>query len=201
MRGRTCRTKLTNTASCLGPRSSPGLQEQGIRDAAEVRREEMDARHARSITILVLLLLLHALPRRCLALADKTALTAAAFYTESRSLRKLLLLLLLYPWVPSFPKGMFGRVRTKVYRGYLLRIYLTEPYRSVRYGLNTLPNYTGVFGTNSIPVPDTLVRVYRGYTEGMYLFTLPKWFGTTSIPVPDSTLSSVRPQYRCPMLR
>ena len=30
-------------------------------------------------------------------------------------------------------KGVFGRVRTKVYRGYL-------PYRSGRYVLNTLPN-------------------------------------------------------------
>ena len=40
----------------------------------------------------------------------------------------------------------FVRVRTRVYRGYLFGEYPTEPYRSVRYGLNTLPTYTGVFG-------------------------------------------------------
>ena len=223
-----CRTKLTNTASCLGPRSSPGLQEQGIRDVAEVRREEMDARHARSITILVLLLLLHALPRRCLVLVDKTALTAAAFYTASRSLRKLLLLLLLllYPWVPSFPRvcsvgyvpkytggicsvytlrnhtGVFGTasipyrtipecsVRTQ-YRYPTVRqgrYDLNTGTRQLRYELTTGNRHFGTFGTNSIPVPDTLVRVYRGYIPRVCTY-LPYQSG------------SVQPQYRYPTVR
>ena len=54
-------------------------------------------------------------------------------------------------------KGMFGKVRTKVYRGYLLGKYPTEPYRSVRNGRNSLQNTPVWFGTNSIPVPDTSV--------------------------------------------
>ena len=50
-------------------------------------------------------------------------------------------------------KGMFGRVRTKVYRGYLLGKYPAEPYRSVPVG----------FGTNSKPVPETSVSSVRPF--------------------------------------
>ena len=56
---------------------------------------------------------------------------------------------------------MFGRFRTKVYRVCLLGKYPTEPCQSVRYGRNTLLNTPVRFGTNSIPVPDTLASSMR----------------------------------------
>ena len=54
-------------------------------------------------------------------------------------------------------KGVFGRVRTKVYWGYLLDKYPTQVFRRARCGLNTLPHTPVRFGTNSIPVPDPSV--------------------------------------------
>ena len=55
-------------------------------------------------------------------------------------------------------KVVFGRVRTKVYRGYLLCKYPTEPYRSVRYGRNNTLRKTLVrFDTSSVLVCDTFV--------------------------------------------
>ena len=54
-------------------------------------------------------------------------------------------------------KGMFDRVRIKVYRGYLLGAYPVEVFGKVRYGLNTLPDTPVCFGANSIPVFDTSV--------------------------------------------
>ena len=54
-------------------------------------------------------------------------------------------------------KGMFGRVRTKLYRGYSLVKYPTEHCRSVRYDRNTLRNTPVRFGGNSKPVPETSV--------------------------------------------
>ena len=92
-------------------------------------------------------------------------------------------------WKNIFYKGVYGRVRTKVYRGYLLGKYLTEVFGKVRYGLNTLPNTPVKFDTASIP--------YRTSV----------WFGTNSTPVPDTSArvcrgclpyrrGSVRPQYR-----
>ena len=88
---------------------------------------------------------------------------------------------------------MFRRAHTKVYRGYLLRKYPTEPYRSVRYGRNTQPNTPVRFGTNSIPVPDTSVSSARP----QYLYpTLGSGF-TPYIGVYTLNLSecSVRRQY------
>ena len=100
--------------------------------------------------------------------------------------------------------------------GYTGGIY---PTGVVRYGLNTLPNTPVWFGTNSIPVPDTSVRVHRGYlsyrsgsvrpqysTEhsGMVWYELDTGtrhfgkFGTTSIPVPHTSVSSARPPMYTP---
>ena len=53
-----------------------------------------------------------------------------------------------------FFKGMFDRVRIKVYRGYLLGVYPVEVFGKVRYGFNTLPDTPVCFGANSIPVLD-----------------------------------------------
>ena len=58
---------------------------------------------------------------------------------------------------------MSGRIRTfiKVCQGYLLGKYSTEVFGEVRYGLNTLLNTPVWFGSNPIPVPDTLVSSVR----------------------------------------
>ena len=97
--------------------------------------------------------------------------------------------------------------------------YPTEHSGKVRNELDTGTRHLGMFGTTSMPVPDASVRVlYR--VPGV--FTLPKWsgaasipyqtirygsiqtrhhfgkFGTASIPVHDTSVSSVRPRYRCP---
>ena len=61
-----------------------------------------------------------------------------------------------YPMIKD-SKGMFGRVRTKLYRGGFLGKYPTGPYRRVRYGLNILPNTPVRFGTTSTPVSETPV--------------------------------------------
>ena len=118
------------------------------------------------------------------------------------------------------PEGMLGRVRTKVYRGYfpgkyppnLTGVFCTAaiPYRTlqssyvltryryptlryVRYDLNTGTPHFGEFGTISIPVPDSSVRVlYR--IPGV--FTLPNWFGTASIPYRNMMYRSVRTRTR-----
>lgn len=59
----------------------------------------------------------------------------------------------------------FHGMTTKSYRtlsGSSIRPrYPTEPYRSVRYCRNTLPNAQERFGTNSIPVPYTSVSSVR----------------------------------------
>ena len=68
---------------------------------------------------------------------------------------------------------MFGRVRTKVYRGYLLGIYPTEQSAMVQYELDTGTRYFGKFGTTSISV--------RHFGKS----------STTSIPVPDTAVRSV----------
>ena len=49
------------------------------------------------------------------------------------------------------------RVRTKVFRGYLLGLCPTKVFGKVRYGLSTLPNTQVRFSTKSVPVPDTSV--------------------------------------------
>ena len=67
----------------------------------------------------------------------------------------------LSPSCLQYFKDVLGRVRTKVYRGYLLSKFPTEVFGKVRYGLDTLPNTPIRFGTNSTPVPDTSVSSLR----------------------------------------
>ena len=55
--------------------------------------------------------------------------------------------------------GVFGRVRTTLYRGYLLGKYHTEVLGKVRHGLDSLPNIAVRFGTTSIPVPTSVSSV------------------------------------------
>ena len=63
--------------------------------------------------------------------------------------------------------------------------YPTEPHRSVRCSLNTLPNTPVRFGTNAIPVPR--VPVYPLPQSWRYGYL----FGTNSAPVSATSVSSV----------
>ena len=69
-------------------------------------------------------------------------------------------------------KGMLCRVRAKVYRGYLLGKYPTEPrvfgteiHHSGRYELDSGTQNFGKFGMNSIPVPRVPVYLRPQYRE------------------------------------
>ena len=127
-----------------------------------------------------------------------------------------------------YTKDVFGRVGTKVYRGYSLGKYsIPRSFSKVRYGLNTLPNIPVMFSANSIPVPDSsissvrpqhqnstlrqvrydlntyrypTIRYVRVY-RGYLVFTLPKWFGTASIPYRTLRYRSVRTRHRYPTLQ
>ena len=59
------------------------------------------------------------------------------------------------------PKAVFGRVRIKVFRGYLLCKHPTEIFGNVRYGLNNVPNTPVLFGTTSLREPDNSVSSVR----------------------------------------
>ena len=99
----------------------------------------------------------------------------------------------------EFTKGLFGRVRTKAYRGYWLGKYPTEMFRTIRY--DTLPTCSVGFGTASIPYQNVRYGSVRYPTEMLDrvrygLDTLPKcsvWFGT--IPYRNVRQGSVRPRY------
>ena len=93
-------------------------------------------------------------------------------------------------------KGMFGRVRTKVYREYVLGNYSTEPYRSVWYGHSTISNTPVKF---SICELDTGTRHFGKGISGV--FTLPKRFGTASIRYRTFRYGLVRTRYRSPPVR
>ena len=99
----------------------------------------------------------------------------------------------------EFTKGLFGRVRTKAYRGYWLGKYPTEMFRTIRY--DTLPTCSVGFGTASIPYQNVRYGSARYPTE-MFgrvrygldtLPTNPARFGTNSIPVTDTSVTSIRP--------
>ena len=92
--------------------------------------------------------------------------------------------------------------------GSVRRQYPTEPSRMVRYELDTGTRHLWKFGTTLTPVPNTSVRIYRGYlpyrTRRYDLDTGTRHsgkFGTTSVPrmgtlvtsVSGTSLYSVRP--------
>ena len=81
--------------------------------------------------------------------------------------------------------SVFGKVRSKVYRGYSIC------------SVNTLrvQKSSVMFGTNSITVPNASIRSVRNTCTRHF-----DEFGATSIPVPDTSVSSVRPRYRYPIL-
>ena len=116
-------------------------------------------------------------------------------------------------------KGMFDRVHTRAYRGYFLGKYRTEPYRSFRYGRNTLPNTPVRFGTAAIPyltLRQGSVRTRYRYSKlqellyecdtgipgiGIPSTAMPGvrvFFGTASILVPETSVCSVCFRYRYP---
>ena len=115
--------------------------------------------------------------------------------------------ILLDGYVQLYSEFVVGKVRTKVYKGYI-PLLLPVPNTLVAWcDFHTRTRHFGKFVTTSIPVPDTLISSVlprqNTLVSGSPLLKYPRLgtdTGKSSTTIPDSLVSLVKHPYLCPTL-